>query len=377
MDHPDWTEDPHGGLGLTRIVNAAGTYTPLGVSRSGERVARAAATALRHWFVIDELQELLGRRLAGFAGSQAAAVCHCASAGITLCVAAARAGTDPDRVRRLPDADDLPRGVVLPAGHAVDYGHPITQDIRLAGGVPVPAGADDGCSLEDLESALSAEGVAALLLVSSRLTRGQALDLAAAVRLAHRRGVPAIVDGAAQDRRVRELVATGCDALVVSGHKYLASPTAGMVFGTEGFIRAFRAQERGIGRAMKATKEALLGLLAALEAREQEDERAWQSREMDRARRVAARIDALPGLNADLVADPAGLPLDRVRVGVDPALAGLDARALATRLADGRPSVRVMQHEIAAGRLVLELADFRSADEEALLDALQGAVGRG
>lgn len=376
MDHPDWIEDPHGGLGLTRIVNAAGTYTPLGVSRSGERVARAAATALQHWFVIDELHGLLGRRLAGLAGSQAAAVCHCASAGITLSVAAAIAGTDPDRVRRLPEVGDLPRGVVLPAGHAVDYGHPITQDIRLAGGVPVSAGADDGCSLEDLDAALGAPGTAALLLVSSRLTRGRPVDLAAAVRLAHRRGLPAIVDGAAQDWRVRELVATGCDALVVSGHKYMASPTAGMVFGTDDFVRAFRAQELGIGRAMKVTKEALLGLLAAVEAREQEDVQTWQARERERARRVATRIGALPGLTADLVADPSGMPLDRVRVSVDPTAAGLDARALAMRLADGRPSVHVMQHEIAAGRLVLELVGLRSSDEQALLDALRRHVGR-
>jgi uncharacterized pyridoxal phosphate-dependent enzyme len=377
MPVPSWTEDPHDRLGLTRVVNAAGTYTPLGVSRSSKGVGRAAAAALQHWFAIDELQALLGRRLAGFAGSQAAAVCHCASAGITLSVAAALAGTDPDRIRRLPDAHDMPRGVVLPAGHAVDYGHPITQDIRLAGATPVRAGSDDGCSLEALESALDADGIAALLLVSSRLTRGRPFDFSAAVRLAHRRGVPAIVDAAAQDWRVRELVATGCDALVVSGHKYMASPTAGMVFGTDGFIRAFRAQERGIGRAMKATKEALLGLLAALEAREQEDGQAWQARERARARRVAARIDALPGLSTDLVADPAGMPLDRVRVAVDPAAAGLDARTLATRLASGKPSVRVMEHEIASGRLVLELVGFRASDERALVDALRRAVVRG
>ena len=59
--------------------------------------------------------------------------------------------------------------VVLPAGHAVDYGHSILQDIRLPGANPVLAGSEKHCSIEDLERELSQQGTACLLLVSSRL----------------------------------------------------------------------------------------------------------------------------------------------------------------------------------------------------------------
>jgi uncharacterized pyridoxal phosphate-dependent enzyme len=330
--------------------------------------------ALQHWFVMDELHDLVAHRLAAFAGTQAAVVTHCAAAGITLSVAAAMAGSDPALVRQLPDTRGMKRTVVLPVGHAVDYGHPITQDVRLAGGEVVLAGTEEGCTLDALAAALSADGIAALLLVSSRLTGGSPMDFPGAVALAHERGIPVIIDGAAQDWRIEELVATGCDALVVSGHKYMASPTAGMVLGTDEFMQAVRAQERGIGRAMKVTKEALLGLLAAVEERQRQDKDAWQNREIQRAHRVADAIRAMPGLTAAVVPDPVGMPFARVRVDVDASITGLDATTLAARLASGDPSVRVMEHELRQGRIVLEMVGFGPGDEQAMLDALVSAL---
>jgi uncharacterized pyridoxal phosphate-dependent enzyme len=374
MTSASWLDDPHAHLGLTRVINAAGSYTPLGVSRSPPEVAAAAAVALQHWFVIEELQTLVGGRVAAWAGAEAATVVHCAAAGITLCVAASMAGSDPARVARLPEAPDLARRVVLPAGHAVDYGHPIVQDIRMAGGLPSLAGCAQGCSLEALRAALDAPDVAALLLVSSRLTSGSAMDLAAAVQLAHRRGVPALIDGAAQDWRVQELLATGCDALVVSGHKYMGSPTAGLVIGARDFVAAVRAQERGIGRAMKVSKECLLGVLAAVDHRSAVDRAAWEALERERARRVAAAIDKLPGLRAVAVPDPVGMPFERVSVTVDPAVVGTDAQGLAARLANGSPSVRVMSHELGEGRLVLEVVGFTELEERCVVAALEAAL---
>ena len=46
----------HERFGLTRVINAAGTFTPVGVSRSSDAVARATAAALGDFFVIEELQ---------------------------------------------------------------------------------------------------------------------------------------------------------------------------------------------------------------------------------------------------------------------------------------------------------------------------------
>jgi len=98
----------HDEYGLTRVVNAAGTFTPLGVSRSSPGVAQAVAAALQDFFVIDELQELASRRLAAYSGAEAGAVTHCVSAAITLAIAATMTGDDAQKVAALPDSRGMP-----------------------------------------------------------------------------------------------------------------------------------------------------------------------------------------------------------------------------------------------------------------------------
>lgn len=366
----------HRRYGLTRVINAAGTYTPLGVSRSSEAVSAAAAAALREFFVVDELQAAASDAACSLTGAEAAAVVHCAAAGITLCVAAAMAGADPDRVAALPDSAGMPTRVVLPAGHAVDYGHPIVQDVRLAGATPVLAGTDDACSIAELDDALAHPGTACLLLVSSRLVRGAPVSLQAAVAAAHRRSVPAIVDGAAQDLRIGELLETGADLVILSAQKYLAAPTAGLVVGRRDLVAAVRAHEKGIGRAMKATKEAIAGVLAALEERRRLDLDAWRRSQADKVARFVAAAGRIAGIAAEAVPDPAGMPFPRARLAVDPARAGLDAAALARALREGDPSIRVMEHELAAGRLVLELVPLDAAEVDAVVALLRAAIAR-
>src|SRR5262245_64493315 len=126
----------HSRYGLSEIINAAGTYTPAGVSRSSSGVAQAAGLALTQFFVMDELQDVLSTAIGRFTGAEAGAAVHCVAAGITLSVAAAMTGLDPARIAALPMTEGMPHRVVLPAGHAVNYGHPIEQAIRLAGASP-------------------------------------------------------------------------------------------------------------------------------------------------------------------------------------------------------------------------------------------------
>jgi L-seryl-tRNA(Ser) seleniumtransferase len=353
--------------GLTPVINAHGTFTPLGVSRSSSRVGTAVAEALASFFVVDELQEAASRAIAQATGAQAGAVTHCVAAGITLAIAAAMTRGAPECVAALPDTSGMPNRVVLPAGHAVDYGHPIVHDIRLAGATPVLVGSAEACTIADLEQALSHAGTACLLLVSSRLTYGTPLDLAQAVAAAHRRGVPAIVDGAAQDLRIGELLATGANLVLVSAHKYLASPTAGLVIGDLDLVKAVRAQDKGIGRAMKASKEAIIGALVALEERQRLDLAAWRKTQDAKVSGLVARANALPGIAARAVPDPAGMPFARAHLRVDPARAGRDAKTLAQELKGGTPSIWVMTHGLDAGELILELVPLTDAEIDTIL----------
>ncbi|MES1925349.1 aminotransferase class V-fold PLP-dependent enzyme [Salinisphaera sp. T31B1] len=361
----------HERYGLTPVINAAGTYTPLGVSRSPELVQKRVAQALGEFFVIDELEDLVSRALAGYSGAESGAVCHCVAAGLSLSVAATMSGVDAERIAALPDTTGMANGVVIPAGHCVDYGHPITTAVRLAGARPVIVGSEAGCEIGELEQALAQPDTACLLIVASRLVRGAPIDLAAAVAAAHRAGVPAIVDGAAQDRQISKLVATGADLVLVSAHKYLASPTAGVVVGTAPLVAAVRAQGRGIGRAMKPTKEALVGVLAALEARAAEPDVEWQRVQRAKIDRFVAGIADLPGVvDVSLLPDAGGMPVDRVRLQLDDTQQRDAAAAVCAALAGDRPSIRMMTHELGQARLVFELVPLRAVEIDTIIERL-------
>lgn len=302
------------------LVNAWGRATPLGVSRSSEAVAAASAAALREFVRVDDLRRTAGREIVAFVqgvsadvGSaaareaplpvEAATVTHCAAGGITCSVAAcivaagraaglsANGGGDSgmpsldelglvdgtrsyDLHARLPDVRGFPATVVvMQRSHAlVNYGQPEAQAARLAGAtVSVVGSADVGTTEDDLAAALAGARVAALFHVESKLTsvgpsgRIRSVGLHRAVELARAAGVPVIVDAAGCELYMREVMQAAPDLAVFSAQKYLAAPTAGLVLGRARLVEEVEAATlHGIGRASKATKEALAGVIAAL-----------------------------------------------------------------------------------------------------------------
>jgi uncharacterized pyridoxal phosphate-dependent enzyme len=349
---------------LSVVINAKGTYTPLGVSRSSDGVATAVASALPEFFVMEELGDRAGEAIAHVTGAQAGTVVHCTAAGLTLSVAATMTGTDPRRIAALPDTTDMRHRVVMPACHVINYGHSNLQGIRLAGARVDLAGAENRCGIDDLEEVLDGPDVTCLVLVSSRLTYGAPIDLVAAVRAAHRRGVPAIIDGAAQFPRITELLATGADLVLVSGQKYLGSPTAGLIAGNRQLVQAVRAQEKGIGRVMKPTKEAVIGVLAALEEWQAFDRVKWEADELAKVVSFAAAAAEIPGVAAEVIPDPTGLQVSRVQLKLP------DAKRVATELEAGSPPIYVMTDQLEAGELVLELVPLNDIEITAILARL-------
>lgn len=354
---------PSDKTGWTKVINARGTFTPLGVSRSPAKVREAVAEALRDYVRIEEMQQAASESLARFSGVEAGHIVHCAAAAVTLTVAACMTKGEPQSVARLPDAHGLPCRVLLPAGHNVNYGHAIEQAIRLAGGKPQLIGAAERCDISDLQSAMLQDDICGLLLVSSRLSRGS-LDLAAAVDAARRQDVPVIIDGAAQDMRVRELAQTGADLIILSGQKYLCGPTAGLVVGTTAAMAAVRAQEVGIGRGMKASKEAIAGTLAALEVREELSIIDWRAAQSAKLQRFLQEAATLTAVTACAEPDPTGLPFARAVLEFDPPY---DAEKLAEQLQASTPPIYVMTHLIRFNKIALEINALRQDELHSIL----------
>lgn len=346
-------------------INARGTFTPLGVSRSSDPVARAVSESLKRYAVMADLKEQADRALQDWSSAEAGTVVHCTAAAITLAVAACMTGTDAALVRSLPQPTGGPNKVLLPAPHEVNYGHPVSQAVRLAGAKPRLVGNEAACSLEELAEALDGDNICALLLVHSRLVRGVTPPLNAMISLAKARSIPVVLDGAAQDFKISELIALEPDLLLISGQKYLASPTAGLLVGKRALVEAVRAQEAGIGRGMKASKEAIAGVLAALKERQKLDMSDWARAKAEKLTAFLARANRLPGVTASSVADPTGLPFERACLTLD-----RDAVPIIAALKDSDPPIWVMEDRAARGALVLESVMLTAEEEDIILSRL-------
>ena len=340
--------DLHKKYALTKVINAKGVYTPLGVSRSTESVAAQTGEALKHYFDIEQLLQTAGGIIADSCGAEFATIVHCASAANILSIAATMTGSDPDKITRLPDTTGMKNKVVISTCHLINYGHPIEQDIRIAGAIPLIVGAHQICTTEQLRESLSQENVTALLFVSSRLTKGDTPDLATSIAIAREFDIPIIVDAAAMDMRMAQLVASGADLLTFSAQKYLAAPTAGIVVGKRQFIDAVNAQGKGIGRPMKPSKEAIVGTLAAFETRSQIDQIQWSN---DKKAETQAFADSLQ-------------KIDHIEASLEKGLAYGDFWRAELRLAPDFKSMTVKEiaHELRQGDPVIYCGDYRLAD---------------
>ena len=351
--------------GLRRVINASGKMTALAGAIVLPEIAEVAAESLKHFFILDELQAAAGKMIAASTGAEHGCVTACTAAGITLGVAASMTGNDIAKVLQLPDATGMPNRVLIQKGHCVNYGNPITQSIRLAGAEVVEMGVVNGCKPEEIRHELARGNVAAIVHVESHHTvRYGWVKLPDVVTLAHEFDVPVIVDGAAQDQRLRELIETGADLVLTSAHKYLCSTTGGVVAGRKELIDAFYLQNRGIGRPMKAGKEAILGAMAALEFRSKQDMAAWTAEQDRKMNLFIERLSDIPGLQLSVDPDPNGCPFSRARLTIDPAKCSHTAASLTTALAKGNPTIVARAHHSDEGYINLDQIEMTDDEIE-------------
>ena len=157
--------------------------------------------------------------------------------------------------------------------HVINFNAPIETMLRLGGGVPVEAGCATEVVVEDVEELINEKTVALLYVKSHHCVQKGMLDLPTMIDIAHRHNLPLMVDAAAEED-FRKYIAMGADLVCYSGAKALEATTSGFVTGKKELISYIKKQYHGVGRAMKVGKEAIMGLLAALEQYENKDKKA-------------------------------------------------------------------------------------------------------
>ena len=190
------------------------------------------------------------------------------------------------------------------------------------------------------------------------------VQLPEVVALANEFNVPVIVDGAAQDQRMPELVGTGAALVLTSAHKYLCSTTGGIVAGRSDLVDAVNLQNKGIGRPMKVGKEGIIGAMAALRYRNRQDMKAWSAEQDRKVAMIQERLKDVPGLHLSVDPDPNGCPFSRARLTPVANDGRQSAIALRDELASGNPSIVLRAHHIDEGYVNIDAIEMTDDEIE-------------
>src|SRR4051794_388154 len=180
-------------LGIKPIINAAATLTRLGGSRMPAPVVEAMAAGAQAFVDLLDLQARVGARIADLTHNQACYVSSGAAAGVALATAACIAGVDPDAVAGFPRLDGRKSEVIVHRSQRNGYDYAI----RMTGAQLVELGSLEGTQPEKLEAAIPPRTACVVYFAGEHFAPG-ALPLPEVIAIAHARGVPVLVDAAAQ-----------------------------------------------------------------------------------------------------------------------------------------------------------------------------------
>ena len=357
-------------IGLPRVINASGRVTVLGVSTISDKVAKAAVAGGQSYVVVEDLLDKAGEIISQYTGGEDSCPTVCASAAIALSVAGMISKGKKTIMDRLPDSTGLANEIILQKGHVINFNAPIETMLRLGGGVPVEAGCATEVVVEDVEELINEKTVALLYVKSHHCVQKGMLDLPTMIDIAHRHNLPLMVDAAAEED-FRKYIAMGADLVCYSGAKALEATTSGFVTGKKELISYIKKQYHGVGRAMKVGKEAIMGLLAALEQYENKDKKAEVEKNVKIVDWLVDEINQIPNLKAQKIQDEAGRAIFRARVFVDPEKAGMTATELEGKLKAGTPTIRCRTDFMSLGSLDFDPRPLVEGDKELIVAKLK------
>ncbi len=223
------------GLQVKPIINAAGSVTRFGGTKTRPEVLEAMVDAAGVLVDMSELNHRAGEALARLTHAEAGFVCSGAAGGLVLQAAACIAGKEPSLMHRLPDSQGLKNEIIIQNVHRFPY----DQAYRLAGAKLVGIG--DGKTTRDweLEAAIN-ESTAAVAYLCSPFTNRRALPLSVVCRIAHGHNLPVIVDAASMlppRANLHRFLEDGADMVAFSGGKGVRGPQgAGILCGRQDLI---------------------------------------------------------------------------------------------------------------------------------------------
>jgi uncharacterized pyridoxal phosphate-dependent enzyme len=339
--HQPLTEavDYYDKLGVTKTINAAGTYTYLTGSIMPPSVQAAVAQAAKHPVYLEDLQKAAGQYLARQLRCEAAMVTAGAASAITLATAACMtmANGSPASHAMPTDMIGLKNEVIVQRAHRYDYDHALRNcGIRFV----------DVETLQEYESAFTPNTVMCHFFNASEAGK---ISRENWIRVAQSHGVPCFNDAAADVPPISNLwnyTHMGFDLVAFSGGKGIRGPqNAGLLLGRKNLIGAATKNNSPfddvVGRGMKVAKEQIVGMVAAVDWFLSQSDAEFEAEFRRRANRIAAALKDIPTLKSEIFIPPIANNVPHLLIRYDQQRVKISPKEVAKQLHAGTPSIEL------------------------------------
>ena len=326
-------------IGVRPLINCRGTYTIISGSIILPEVRQAMYTASQQYVHMDELMEKVGTRIAQLMQCEWGLVTDGCAAALCQITAACVAGTDPEKMTRLPDTTGMKNEVIVQSCHRHVYDHAV----RMVGVNIIEVE-----TLEDLTDTLN-DQTAMLLVFGDAAERGK-ITVKEMADIGREHGIPTFVDAAAERPDVPNwYLEQGVDAVAYSGGKCLRGPQAsGLVLGRRDLLEAAfmnGAPHHSLGRPMKVGKEESMGLLAAVEQWVQRDHEAEWKMWAQRLALITDSVSHLESVTTENRQPGRSNVAPVLQINWDVEVMGISGTDVEKELSAGEPRIELFSHE--------------------------------
>lgn len=337
---------------IKTVINAAGKMTKLGGSTSTPSIAKKMEQAAQHYYVIDDLYDLLDKKIAEKTGAEAGLPTSSASAGIVLSVAGVVTDGTLCSIESIPFQSEL-KEIIIQKGHVISFGAPITQLIKIGGGTPVEVGTATNVSKNHIIGSINKNTAGILYVKSHHTVQDGLVSLKECIEISKEYHIPIIVDAAAEENLLY-YISQGADLVIYSGSKAVGAPTSGFIAGKRELVQRCRLNYSGVGRPMKIGKEALIGLNTALD--EYDDQALSAVEQMNRLvpiQKVIDRLNRSKEITFDYKSDDAGRDITRGVIKFSKN-SPLSAKRFAEKLSNSEPKIYTRSHTADLGYIQID-----------------------
>jgi hypothetical protein len=202
-------------------------------------------------------------------------------------------------------------------------------------------------SMEELEASLGPQTAMIMLLSEARDYEAGPMSIDNVSAAAHKRGIPVLVDAAAEMLTVPNVhLKRGADLVCYSGGKCIRGPQcAGLLLGRKDLVQTAwvnSAPHHTVCRSLKAGKEEIIGMLAAVEMWMKRDHAAEEKTWTAWLEYIAERLKAIEGLTTAIrPARGIGNRTPTLSIQWDPARIELTEDELEQILWNGEPRIAI------------------------------------